>query len=125
MAEAFFNEEARRRGLGLRAASAGTLGAGELNPVVVQAMEEIGVTLEGHRPKLLSPEMVSGATRIVSMGCGVDAEVCPTRFIVTEDWGLDDPAGQSLEVVRRIRDAVRVKVRALVEELSSTATPPV
>jgi arsenate reductase len=117
MAEAFFNREACRRGLAIRAASAGTMGAGTLNPTVVEAMAEIGVPLEGHYPKMLDPEMVEAADLVVSMGCGVDADACPTRFMITEDWGLEDPAGQSLEVVRRVRDQVRARVERLLDEL--------
>jgi arsenate reductase len=51
------------------------------------------------------------------MGCGVDAEACPTKFILTEDWGLDDPKGQPIEVVRTIRDQIRARVAALVDNL--------
>jgi len=55
------------------------------------------------------------------MGCGVDAAACPAGFLVTEDWGLDDPAGQPIEKVRAIRDQVREKVLGLFEELSAQA----
>jgi arsenate reductase (thioredoxin) len=116
MAEAFFNRIAQERGLAARAASAGTLGAGNLNPTVVQAMEEVGVPLHGHLPKTLTPEMVSAADRIVGMGCGVNAEACPIRFMLGDDWGLDDPAGQPIERVRAIRDEIRARVEALVAE---------
>lgn len=107
MAEAF------ARAQGLMAESAGTLGAGTLNPVVVQAMEEIGVSVAGHHPKQLTQEMADRADLIVSMGCGVDADACPARFLITEDWGLDDPAGQPIEAVRQIRDEIRVRVEEL------------
>jgi arsenate reductase len=50
------------------------------------------------------------------MGCGAEA-ACPATFVETEDWGLDDPKGQSLEVVRRIRDEIRTKVENLVGDL--------
>lgn len=119
MAEAFLNALARERGLDVRAISAGTMGAGELNPLVVSAMEEVGISMAGHRPKLLDPATVASADRIVSMGCGVDAEACPTRFMVTEDWGLDDPAGQPMEVVRTIRDAIRHRVTELLDTIST------
>lgn len=115
MAEAFLRRVARDRGLPFAAASAGTTGAGSLNPVVVDAMAEVGVPLDGHIPKLLTPEMVAASSAIISMGCGVDAEACPTRFLVTEDWGLPDPAGQPLPVVREVRDLVRQHVEAWVE----------
>ncbi len=117
MAEALFNRAAQSQGIASRAMSAGTLGGGRINPVVAQAMAEIAVPLDGQTPKALTPEMVSWAERIVSMGCGVNAEACPTKFLVAEDWGLDDPAGQSLEVVRRIRDEVAARVDELVARL--------
>jgi arsenate reductase len=72
--------------------------------------------MEGQAPKLLTPEMVARADRILSMGCGVDAEACPTRFVVTENWGLDDPAGQPIEVVRAIRDEIARRVDDLLRD---------
>ena len=71
------------------------------------------------RPKQLTQEMVQGAGRIITMGCGVDADACPARFMVTEDWGLDDPAGQSIEKIREIRDQIRIRVEALLDELEN------
>jgi protein-tyrosine-phosphatase len=59
------------------------------------------------------------ADRIITMGCGVDAEVCPAAFLPTEDWGIDDPKGQPIERVREIRDEIEQRVRALVEEMGS------
>jgi protein-tyrosine-phosphatase len=50
------------------------------------------------------------------MGCGVDAAACPARLMVTEDWALDDPAGRPIEVVRRIRDEIRIRVEAMLDE---------
>ena len=113
MAEAFAREIARERGLDIEAESAGTLGGGTLNPVAVAAMREVGIEMGDARPKALTPEMVARADRIVSMGCGVDAEACPVRFMITEDWALDDPAGRGIEAVRPIRDAIRARVEAL------------
>lgn len=114
MAEAFAKAIADEQGLDVIAESAGTLGAGKLNPVAVEAMEEIGVSLGDQTPKQLTREMVQRADKIVSMGCGVDGDACPAKFIVTEDWGLDDPADQSIERVREIRDQIRQRVLNLV-----------
>ena len=116
IAEAVFNHEAARLGLDARAESAGTVAGSAVNPVAVVALEEIGVEASGLRPKQLTATMVEEAERIVSMGCGVDADACPARFVVTEDWGLDDPAGLPIEEVRRIRDEIVVRVRALLKE---------
>ncbi|HLK15929.1 MAG TPA: arsenate reductase ArsC [Fimbriimonadaceae bacterium] len=117
MAEAYVNQLAREGGLAIVAESAGTMGGKELNPQAVAAMAEDGVSLEGHRPKLLTQEMVDRADRVITMGCGVDAAACPARFMVTEDWGLDDPAGQPMEKVREIRDQIKARVQGALTPL--------
>ena len=117
MAEAYLNHLAQVRGVKAVASSAGTLQGGTLNPVAVEVMAEDGVSLVGHFPKSLTQDMANEADVIVSMGCGVDAAACPAKFLVTEDWGLDDPAGQPIEVVRSVRDQVRSRVEQLLDEL--------
>jgi len=115
MAEAF----AKRFGAGkIEVQSAGTQPTDRLNPVVVKAMEEIGYDMSGHYPKLLTLEMVNSADRIITMGCGVDAETCPASFLPTEDWGLEDPSGQPLEKVREIRDEIKARVQKLISEIA-------
>jgi protein-tyrosine-phosphatase len=58
------------------------------------------------------------ADRMIAMGCGAEAEaVCPARFIETEDWALEDPAGKSLERVRKIRDEIKNRIISLLKEL--------
>ena len=118
MAEAFVNHEAKARGLDIKGESAGTVGGKQLNPMAVEAMIELGISMEGQHPKLMTQEMVDGADKIISMGCGVDAAACPAKFILTEDWGLDDPAGQGIETVRVIRDQIRGHVVKLLEEMA-------
>ena len=116
MAEAYVNHLSLERGLSVIAESAGTLGGSSLNPVAVRAMAEQGIPLKGHEPKLLTQAMIGRADRIISMGCGVDTAACPASFLITEDWQLDDPAGQSIEEVRKIRDQIRSKVEGLLAE---------
>lgn len=117
IAEAFLNHLARGSVIGVRAISAGTLGAGTLNPLAVEAMQEVGISMKGHVPKALTQQMADAADLVVSMGCGVDAEACPAKFLVAEDWGLDDPAGQPIEKVRVIRDQIRVRVADLLSRI--------
>jgi len=119
MAEALTHALAAQNHLSVRAESAGTLGGGEINPLAIQAMEEIGISMAAHYPKQLTQEMIERSTRIISMGCGVDADACPAKFLATEDWGLDDPAGQPIEKVRLIRDEIRTRVKKLLEDLKS------
>lgn len=120
MAEAFFNRLAAERGLEARAESAGTAPGGQVNPVAVQAMAELGIGMAGQQPKLLTPELAAASDRIITMGCGVEADMCPAGTYISEDWGLPDPHGQGLEGVREVRDGVRARVAALVEELAAS-----
>lgn len=117
MAEAFVNRMATERGLQIRGESAGTAVGERVNPVALQVMAELGISMDGQTPKQLTQAMADSAERIITMGCGVDATSCPARIHLSEDWGLDDPAGQPIEKVRAIRDQIRSRVEALVEEL--------
>jgi arsenate reductase len=119
MAEALFNHQAQQMGLVVRAASAGTEAGASVNPMALEALNELGVTTSGLHPKQLTQEMVDRAKAVVSMGCGVDASACPARFLMTEDWGLEDPAGQPIEVVRRIRDDILERVNELLRRYDS------
>ena len=113
MAEAFLNSLANGRA---RAESAGTEPASGLNPMVVQAMAQLGFDLSGHATKLISQEAADQADRVITMGCSID-EACPATLVPTEDWGLADPEGKPLEEVRAIRDEIHDRVRNLVAEL--------
>lgn len=113
MAEAFVNHLATQHSVDVHAESAGTVGGKPINPIAVEAMREIGIAMDTYQPKLLTDAMVERADRIISMGCGVDAAACPTKFMVTEDWALEDPAGQSLDFVRTVRDDIEQRVRVM------------
>jgi protein-tyrosine-phosphatase len=78
-------------------------------------MAERGIDITGEFPKPWTDEVVRAADVVITMGCG---DACPyfpgKRYL---DWVLDDPAGQSVEQVRPIRDEIERRVRALLEEL--------
>ncbi len=99
--------------------SAGSLPADQINPVAVEAMLEVGVDIRDQQPKVLTTEAVQASDVVITMGCG---DVCPIfpgkRY---EDWALDDPAGQGIESVRPIRDAIRARVLTLLDELGVPA----
>src|SRR6267143_3782918 len=105
----------RHAGGRVRVRSAGSEPAGSLNPRVVEAMREIGLDISREFPKPFTDEFVRAADVVITMGCG---DACPIysgkRY---EDWELDDPAGQDLEAVRRIRDEIDARVQRLVGEL--------
>jgi arsenate reductase len=116
MAEAF----AERLGSGrIVAESAGTKPSSTgLNPVVVEAMREIGYDMSGHHPKMLTFEMLESADKAITMGCGVDAASCPAALVPMEDWALDDPKGKGIEAVRVIRDEIRERVERLIADMT-------
>ena len=118
MAEAFLYKMAGERALPIRAESAGTVAGAEINPVARQVMDEISISMAGQTPKMLTQAMADSAGKVITMGCGVDAAVCPTRIHLSEDWGLDDPKGRSIEEIRTIRDLIAAKVEALLTQMS-------
>jgi arsenate reductase (thioredoxin) len=95
--------------------SAGSAPAEEVNPVAIEALREIGVEAEDVRPRRLEEADVQEADVVITMGCGDACPIYPGKRY--EDWQVDDPAGQPIEVVRRIRDDIDARVRALLATL--------
>jgi arsenate reductase len=95
--------------------SAGSTPAGEVSPNAVAALEELGIDMSEEFPKPLTDEVVRAADVVITMGCGDACPIYPGKRY--EDWELDDPAGEDLETVRRIRDEIDRRVQALVDEL--------
>jgi arsenate reductase (thioredoxin) len=95
--------------------SAGSTPVKEIHPVVVQAMEEVGIDLSAERPKRIDDDVVRASDVVITMGCG---DACPTypgkRY---EDWQVEDPSGRSLEEVRPIRDDIERRVNELISDL--------
>jgi arsenate reductase len=106
---------ARLAGDRVEVRSAGSEPADQVNPVAVVAMAEVGIDIAAETPKILTPDAVAVSDVVVTVGCGDTCPVFPgTRY---EDWTLDDPAGQPLEIVRAIRDDIRLRAERLVADL--------
>jgi arsenate reductase len=97
--------------------SAGSQPSDAVNPVAVAAMAEEGIDIASRTPKLLTDSAVREADFVVTMGCGDECPFHPGKRY--EDWVLDDPAGQDIDTVRPIRDEIRRRVEALIEELTA------
>jgi len=103
--------------------SAGSAPGETINPLVVEAMAELGIDLEEAFPKPLTDEVVRAADVVITMGCGDACPIYPGKRY--EDWQLDDPAvAESIETVRAIRDDVDQRVQILVSELIDERQPP-
>ncbi|MFG1625488.1 arsenate reductase ArsC [Kribbella sp. NPDC049227] len=97
--------------------SAGSEPKDQINPVAVEAMREVGIDITGAVPQKLEYETAQSSDVIVTMGCGDACPVFPGKRY--EDWELTDPAGQPIDVVRRVRDEIRGRVEKLVGELQA------
>ena len=114
IAEGFFRKYAPE---GYEPISAGTKPTSQINPTVVQAMNEIGVEIKQQKPKDITEDMMRNSTKIINMGC-MDKSFCPTLFIPNLiDWGIEDPKGKSIEQVREIRDDIEQRVKQLATDL--------
>jgi arsenate reductase len=104
--------------------SAGSEPATQLNPRVLEAMNEVGIDISREFPKPLTGAMVKAADVVITMGCGDSCPIYPGKRY--EDWELEDPAGKDLHAVRRIRDEIGSRVRTLIDELGvgATTSPP-
>src|SRR5919106_71415 len=115
MAEGFLRKYAPR---GYMTLSAGTKPSGDINPLAIEVMKEIGIDISNQKSKDITEDMIRNSTKIVNMGC-MDKSFCPTLFIPhLIDWRIEDPKGKPIEKVREIRDDIDRKVRQLAAELT-------
>ncbi len=112
MAAALFNQLADPERA--KAISAGTRPGSAVHPEVVAAMRELDIDLSHARPQYLSIDLTRDAHIVITMGCGDECPLVPG--VERDDWPLDDPKEEPIEVVRRIRDDIRQRVTSLIKE---------
>jgi arsenate reductase (thioredoxin) len=118
MAAGFARELGRGR---VEVRSAGSEPRDAINPVAVAAMAEVGIDIAAEQPKVLTTDAVRESDAVVTMGCGDTCPVFPGKRY--EDWELTDPAGQPIEVVRAVRDEIRMRVETLLGEILPGGVP--
>ncbi len=96
--------------------SAGSMPADQINPAVVEALDELGIDVAEEFPKPLSDEVVRAADVVITMGCGDACPIYPGKRY--EDWQVDDPDGKELPAVRVIRDEIDARVAKLLGEIA-------
>lgn len=117
MALGWFNHLAGDRAT---AWSGGSEPGTEVNAAAIAVMAEVGIDIAMEYPKPWTDEIVQAADVVITMGCGDACPLFPGKRY--EDWELEDPAGQSLDAVRPIRDDIEQRVRALLDELGVPVT---
>jgi glutathione/glutaredoxin type arsenate reductase len=115
MAEGF----ARTLGQGKYEVTSAGLEASVVDPMTVQAMSEVGIDISNQTSKPLSDFNPQDYNAVISLwGCGVNL---PEEWIlrdVFQDWQLEDPEGQPLEIYRRVREEIKQRVELLPELLA-------
>lgn len=120
MAEAFAKHYGNNK---VQAISAGTIPSSEINPIVIQVMQEKGIDISLNKPKQITTQMVQEADTIIVMGCSAEG-FCPAPLLdKVTDWNIEDPKGKPTEKVREIRDEIERRVRTLVEEDPHSKSP--
>ncbi len=118
-AKTLFNDRSSKLGLSLRAESAGTEPAVEINPAVQRVLESFKIDTSEEMPKLLTDDLLANEPRIVTMGCEVDTASCPAiRFADVDDWGLPDPSQMSddAEIVPLVHEIAR-RVNTMIHQM--------
>ncbi|WP_281260324.1 arsenate reductase ArsC [Nonomuraea indica] len=95
--------------------SAGSAPADQVNPIAIEAMREVGIDITAAQPKVLTVDAVEASDVVITMGCGDACPIFPGKRY--EDWKLDDPAGQGIDAVRKIRDDIRARIEKLITQL--------
>jgi arsenate reductase len=115
IAEGFFNQ--RYAPKGYRAISAGTRPVSQINPLAVQAMNEVGIDISSQKSKILTEDMIKSSEKSVNMGC-IDRTECPMLFINNiVDWRIEDPKGKPIGKVREIRDEIERRVKEIAQSI--------
>jgi len=100
----------------LEAYSAGTENYPEVKPLAVQVMEEAGVDMSDHHPKLLS-DIPAEVDILITMGCNVVCPYVPCQH--REDWEINDPSGGPIDDYRKTRDIIKEKVEDLIQRVKN------
>jgi arsenate reductase (thioredoxin) len=109
LSEELFNSKAPP---GWRAESAGVNPATAVNPDVRRLLREVGIGLTERTPRLVTPEMVSRASRVVTFGC---LDRCPIGAEGKgEDWPLPGATGKTFGELRSIRDELSRRIDGLI-----------
>lgn len=95
--------------------SGGSEPADSVNPVAVEVMNEVGIDISSYVPQKYNDDLLQAVDVVVTMGCGDTCPYIPGKKYI--DWPLDDPKGQPLDVVRRIRDEIKENVSDLLSQL--------
>ncbi|MDA4119473.1 MAG: low molecular weight phosphatase family protein [Thaumarchaeota archaeon] len=109
LSEELFNSKAPP---GWHAVSAGVSPATAVNPNVRGLLNEVGITMNERSPRVVTPELVKSASRVVTFGC---LDRCPIGAEEKgEDWPLPGATGKTMDELREIRDELSRRIDDLI-----------
>jgi|UniRef100_UPI00389B0176 arsenate-mycothiol transferase len=117
MAAALMRHEA---GDAVEVRSAGTHPGGKLNAQSVESLAEIGVGVGDEHPKPIDPAVLAATDLVVLVGTDARLDTVPAGVKV-HVWDTDEPSHRGIEGMERmrlVRNDIRARVRALVDELA-------
>lgn len=95
------------------AQSAGTKPS-RLNPIAIEVMSERNIDISFQQSKIITPELVQGAQKIITMGC-IDS--CPfTPPEKTIKWDIPDPKGKEKQIFTEVRNLIEQKTMQLLND---------
>jgi multimeric flavodoxin WrbA len=98
----------------LDVACAGSDPAAAINETMVTVMQEKGIDMGYLVPRALNKAIEQQPPdEIITMGCAEQCPVVPGAS--RHDWDLPDPSGQSIDVMRSVRDQIEQRVKAYLE----------
>ncbi len=114
MATAFAERERAERGLedAVEIVTGGTDPADAVHDVVVEALAEVDLDVNGRTPRHISEAALAESDFVATMGCST----LDLPGVDTDDWALDDPGERPLAEVRAIRDEIERRVVAVFDE---------
>ncbi|MGB7412664.1 MAG: arsenate reductase, glutathione/glutaredoxin type [Thermosynechococcaceae cyanobacterium] len=114
MAEGF----TKVRGGYLVSVTSAGLDVDQVDPLTVQVMDEVGIDIRDQTSKPLTAFHPEQFDAVISLcGCGANLPEAWVLRDIFEDWQLDDPAGQSIEVFRQVRDEIEQRVEKLLHKM--------
>ncbi len=119
IAAAYFQQRADQLRLALRAVSAGTEPSPTVSAAVVEALRKDGIDVAGYQPRPVTPEELTTAVRVVSLGS--DLQVFTLAPVSIDAWNDVPPPSHDLGATCH---AIRARVEQLVTELQVTGTTP-
>lgn len=94
--------------------AAGSEPADQVNPMMVEVMQEKGIDMGFLTTQSLDQALDQHPpNHIITMGCGEQCPIVPG--VERQDWELPDPAGQSVAFMRTVRDQIEAKVKTFIE----------